>query len=223
MSLLLKGLPRADERSRPPTAGARSLVWQHSAHPESGVPGRPVRSRHRCVGSALQKQLARSAYVSSGPGFGDRRERRAGGRSCPQAVTRRGCCGLRTTALPHQQQLLVVGAETAALVLAVRGGAANDAAGRAAGRRLMAALPGASGCLAATSGQSRSRSEARVFGGALRTAALPARTGISASAISSLPNVVLSTLLSGHAGGPRAATGDTRIASQTKLLGTLEL
>jgi hypothetical protein len=72
MSLLLIGLPRADERSRPPTAAVRSLVWRHSAHQESGVPGRPVRSRHRCVGTALQKQLARSAYVSSGPGFGDR-------------------------------------------------------------------------------------------------------------------------------------------------------
>ena len=34
------------------------------------------------------------------------------------------------------------------------------------------------------------RSEAQVFGGALRTAALPARASISASAISSLPDIV---------------------------------
>jgi hypothetical protein len=100
---------------------------------------------------------------------------------------------------------LVVGAETAVTACS-SGGAANDAAGRAAGRRLMAALPGASGCLAATSGQSRSRSEARVFGGALRTAALPARTGISASAISSLPDVVLAAIRSRR----RSSGGDGR-------------
>ena len=71
---------------------------------------------------------------------------------------------LRTTT-----SCLVVDAETAALVLAVRRGPANDGVGRAAGRRLTAALPGASGCLAAASGQSRSRSK-----GAARSPATPA-------------------------------------------------
>jgi hypothetical protein len=56
-------------------------------------------------------------------------------------------CGLRCRDAPCSS-CRAVGADTAARVLAVRRGAANDAAGGAAGRRLTAALLGASGCLA---------------------------------------------------------------------------
>ncbi len=80
------------------------------------------------------------------------------GRETQQRRNRRNSCDRHSVwLLPStMNSCLVVGAESAALVLAVRRGPANDGAGRAAGRRLTAALPGASGCLAAASGQSRS-------------------------------------------------------------------
>jgi hypothetical protein len=143
-----------------------------SLEPTSSLPEGDVRAhRHTTrVAAVLQRRVAKSSSLSAETAPRVRETDRLycflGKQERAKPVSRRSpllrSSRVERAAALHQSGSVVDGAGTAALLLAVRRATANDAAGSAGGRRLTAALPGASGCLAAASDQSRSRSKAAV-------------------------------------------------------------